>query len=123
MPSDIEIAQSTPLLPITEIAHKAGLPAQALVPYGQHKAKITLPFLRTLQGRPNGRLVLVTGISPTPAGEGKTTTTVGLGDALNRIGQRAIVCLREPSLGPVLHKGVCSQGVCRCYSSEMSRGI
>ena len=101
MPSDIEIAQSTPLLPITEIAHKAGLPAQALVPYGQHKAKITLPFLRTLQGRPNGRLVLVTGISPTPAGEGKTTTTVGLGDALNRIGQRAIVCLREPSLGPV----------------------
>ncbi|MEI7783971.1 MAG: formate--tetrahydrofolate ligase [Betaproteobacteria bacterium] len=101
MPSDIEIAQSTPLLPITDIAHKAGLPAQALVPYGQHKAKITLPFLRTLQGRPNGRLVLVTGISPTPAGEGKTTTTVGLGDALNRIGQRAIVCLREPSLGPV----------------------
>ena len=101
MPSDIEIAQSTPLLPITDIAHKAGLPAQALVPYGQHKAKISLPHLRTLEDRPNGRLVLVTGINPTPAGEGKTTTTVGLGDALNRIGERAIVCLREPSLGPV----------------------
>ena len=101
MPSDIEIAQSTPLLPITDIAHKAGLPAQALVPYGQHKAKISLPHLRTLEDRPNGRLVLVTGINPTPAGEGKTTTTVGLGDALNRIGECAIVCLREPSLGPV----------------------
>ena len=101
MPSDIEIAQSTPLLPITDIAHKAGLPTQALVPYGQHKAKISLPHLRTLEDRPNGRLVLVTGINPTPAGEGKTTTTVGLGDALNRIGERAIVCLREPSLGPV----------------------
>jgi formate--tetrahydrofolate ligase len=101
MPSDIEIAQSTPLLPITDIAQKAGLPTQALVPYGQHKAKISLPHLRTLEDRPNGRLVLVTGINPTPAGEGKTTTTVGLGDALNRIGERAIVCLREPSLGPV----------------------
>ena len=101
MPSDIEIAQSTPLLPITDIAQKAGLPTQALVPYGQHKAKISLPHLRTLEDRPNGRLVLVTGINPTPAGEGKTTTTVGLGDALNRIGGRAIVCLREPSLGPV----------------------
>ena len=101
MPSDIEIAQSTPMLPITEIAHKLGLPAQALVAYGPYKAKIALPHLRALEDRPNGRLVLVTGINPTPAGEGKTTTTVGLGDALNRIGQRAIVCLREPSLGPV----------------------
>ena len=101
MPSDIEIAQSTPLLPITQIAHQLGLPEQALVAYGPHKAKITLSHLRSLEDRPNGRLVLVTGINPTPAGEGKTTTTVGLGDALNRIGQRAIVCLREPSLGPV----------------------
>ena len=101
MPSDIEIAQSTPLQPIADIAQRLGLPPEALVPYGHHKAKITLPYLRDLESRPNGRLVLVTGINPTPAGEGKTTTTVGLGDALNRIGQRAIVCLREPSLGPV----------------------
>jgi len=101
MPSDIEIAQSTPLQPIADIAQRLGLPAQALVPYGHHKAKITLSHLRGLESRPNGRLVLVTGINPTPAGEGKTTTTVGLGDALNRIGQRTIVCLREPSLGPV----------------------
>ncbi len=101
MPTDIEIAQSTPLQPVADIARKIGLPAEALVPYGHHKAKITLSHLKTLQSRPNGRLVLVTGINPTPAGEGKTTTTVGLGDALNRIGQRAIVCLREPSLGPV----------------------
>ena len=101
MPTDIEIAQSTPLQPVADIARKIGLPAEALVPYGHHKAKITLSHLKTLQSRPNGRLVLVTGINPTPAGEGKTTTTVGLGDALNRLGQRAIVCLREPSLGPV----------------------
>ncbi len=102
MRSDIEIAQSATLRPIAEIAReRLGLPEEALVAYGRHKAKITLPHLRTLDGRPDGRLVLVTGINPTPAGEGKTTTTVGLGDALNRIGQRAIVCLREPSLGPV----------------------
>ncbi len=101
MPTDIEIAQSTPLRPIVDIASRLGLPTEALVPYGHHKAKIALPYLRTLQSRPNGRLVLVTGINPTPAGEGKTTTTVGLGDALNRLGESAIVCLREPSLGPV----------------------
>jgi len=102
MLSDIEIAQKAALLPVAQIAHeRLGLPEEALVAYGRHKAKITLPHLRTLEDRPDGRLVLVTGINPTPAGEGKTTTTVGLGDALNRIGQRAIVCLREPSLGPV----------------------
>ena len=102
MQSDIEIAQKATLLPVAQIAReRLGLPDQALVAYGHHKAKITLPHLRALEGRPDGRLVLVTGINPTPAGEGKTTTTVGLGDALNRIGQRAIVCLREPSLGPV----------------------
>ena len=102
MQSDIEIAQKATLLPVAQIAReRLGLPDEALVAYGHHKAKITLPHLRTLEGRPDGRLVLVTGINPTPAGEGKTTTTVGLGDALNRIGQRAIVCLREPSLGPV----------------------
>jgi formate--tetrahydrofolate ligase len=102
MLSDIEIAQKASLLPVAQIAReRLGLPDEALVAYGHHKAKITLPHLRSLEGRPDGRLVLVTGINPTPAGEGKTTTTVGLGDALNRIGQRAIVCLREPSLGPV----------------------
>jgi len=101
MRSDIEIAQSATLKPVTEIAQRLGLPEEALVAYGRYKAKITLPHLRTLQDRPDGRLVLVTGINPTPAGEGKTTTTVGLGDALNRIGERAVVCLREPSLGPV----------------------
>ncbi len=101
MPTDIEIAQSTPLKPIADIAGRLGLPAEALVPYGHYKAKIALPYLRSLQSRPNGRLVLVTGINPTPAGEGKTTTTVGLGDALNRLGESAVVCLREPSLGPV----------------------
>ena len=102
MRSDIEIAQSTPLRPIADIAReRLGLPDEALVPYGRHKAKVTLAHLRSLEERPNGRLVLVTGINPTPAGEGKTTTTVGLGDALNRIGERAVVCLREPSLGPV----------------------
>jgi formate--tetrahydrofolate ligase len=101
MRSDIDIAQSATLKPVTEIAERLGLPEDALVAYGRHKAKITLAHLRTLQGRAPGRLVLVTGINPTPAGEGKTTTTVGLGDALNRIGERAVVCLREPSLGPV----------------------
>ena len=102
MRSDIEIAQAATLRPIADIAReRLGLPEEALVAYGRHKAKITLTHLRTLQERPDGRLVLVTGINPTPAGEGKTTTTVGLGDALNRIGERAIVCLREPSLGPV----------------------
>ncbi len=102
MPSDIEIAQRATLQPIAELAQeRLGLPEDALVAYGRYKAKITLPCLRTLDARPDGRLVLVTGISPTPAGEGKTTTTVGLADALNRIGERAVVCLREPSLGPV----------------------
>ncbi len=102
MRSDIEIAQSTPLRPIADVAReRLGLPDDALVPFGRHKAKITLAHLRSLESRPDGRLVLVTGINPTPAGEGKTTTTVGLGDALNRLGERAIVCLREPSLGPV----------------------
>ena len=101
MRSDIDIAQAATLQPVTEIAQRLGLPEEALVAYGRYKAKITLPHLRTLQDRPDGRLVLVTGINPTPAGEGKTTTTVGLGDALNRIGERAVVCLREPSLGPV----------------------
>ena len=100
MRSDIDIADSTPLRPITEIAAAAGIPADALEPYGRTKAKIRFDFIADQAARPDGALVLVTGISPTPAGEGKTTTTIGLGDALRRIGQAAVICLREPSLGP-----------------------
>jgi len=88
--------------PIVELAHdRLAIPAQSLQPYGRYKAKVALDFIDTLRERPDGKLVLVTAISPTPAGEGKTTTTVGLGDALNRLGKRAIICLREPALGPV----------------------
>jgi len=102
MRSDIEIAQAATLRRIVDLAgERAGIPEAALDPYGRYKAKLSLDYIASLAGRPEGKLVLVTAISPTPAGEGKTTTTVGLGDALNRIGQRAIVCLREPSLGPV----------------------
>ncbi|MBX9924910.1 MAG: formate--tetrahydrofolate ligase [Hyphomicrobiaceae bacterium] len=86
--------------PIGEVAQKIGIPADALVPYGTTKAKISADFIAGLKGKPDGKLILVTAINPTPAGEGKTTTTVGLGDALNRIGKRAMSCLREPSLGP-----------------------
>ena len=100
MKTDLEIARETKLRPIGEIADKLRIPADALEPYGRHKAKIGFDFINTQQSKPDGALVLVTGISPTPAGEGKTTTTVGLGDALNRIGKRAVICLREPSLGP-----------------------
>ncbi len=100
MRSDLEIADATELRPIAEIAAAAGIPADALEPYGRTKAKVHFDFIRSVAERPDGALVLVTGISPTPAGEGKTTTTIGLGDALRRIGQRAMICLREPSLGP-----------------------
>src|SRR5207244_11055158 len=86
--------------PIGEIAGKLGIPDDELSPYGRYKAKISLDYVRSLADRPNGRLIVVTAITPTPAGEGKTTTTVGLGDALNHIGKKAILCLREPSLGP-----------------------
>jgi formate--tetrahydrofolate ligase len=100
--SDIAIARRATLRPIADLAReRLGLDPAALSNHGPFKAKLPLPLLRSLEGRPEGRLVLVTAISPTPAGEGKTTTTVGLGDALNRIGQRALIALREPSLGPV----------------------
>jgi formate--tetrahydrofolate ligase len=99
--SDIEIAQRATLRPITDIAAALGIPVDALDAYGRYKAKVSLDYLSALATRPNGKLILVTAMSPTPAGEGKTTTTVGLGDALNRIGKRAVICLREPSLGPV----------------------
>ncbi len=102
MPTDIDIAQSAQLKPIVPLAsERLGIPEALLEPYGRFKAKLSLEFAAGLAGRPDGRLILVTAISPTPAGEGKTTTTVGLGDALNHIGKRAMICLREPSMGPV----------------------
>jgi formate--tetrahydrofolate ligase len=102
MMSDIEIAQKATIKPIIELAKsKLGIDAKFLEPYGHTKAKLSLDFLNEIKNKPDGKLILVTAISPTPAGEGKTTTTVGLGDALNRIGKKTIICLREPSLGPV----------------------
>lgn len=101
MLSDIDIAQKASMKKIQEVAAGLGIPEDALEPYGRYKAKVSLPFVDSLKGRKDGKLILVTAISPTPAGEGKTTTTVGLGDALNHIGKKAIICLREPSLGPV----------------------
>ncbi len=101
MKPDIEIAQAAKLLRIHEVARKLGIDEGSLEPYGHYKGKLSLEYLKTLPDRPDARLVLVTAISPTPPGEGKTTTTVGLGDGLNAIGKKAIVCLREPSLGPV----------------------
>jgi len=101
MLSDIEIAQKAKMKPIGEVAKKLGIPDAAISPFGHYKAKVALAYIDTLKSKPDGKLVLVTAISPTPAGEGKTTTTVGLGDALNHLGKKAIICLREPSLGPV----------------------
>ena len=100
MQSDLAIARAATLRPIAEIAGRLGIPPDALEPYGRFKAKVGFPFIDSLADRPDGALVLVTGISPTPAGEGKTTTTIGLGDALNASGTRTAICLREPSLGP-----------------------
>ena len=98
--SDIEIARAASKRPIQEIGDRLGIPAESLLPYGHDKAKVSQPFIDGLAGRPDGKLILVTAINPTPAGEGKTTTTVGLGDGLNRIGKRAAICIREASLGP-----------------------
>jgi formate--tetrahydrofolate ligase len=98
--SDIEIAQAATLKPIQEIANKLGIPNDALIPYGHDKAKISAGFLKEIDKQKDGKLILVTAVSPTPAGEGKTTTTVGLGDAMNLIGKKTVMCLREPSLGP-----------------------
>ena len=99
--SDIEIAQAAKMQRIGKVADKLGIPEDQLVPYGHYKAKISLEYVDSLAKKQDGKLILVTAISPTPAGEGKTTTTVGLGDALNKIGKKAVICLREPSLGPV----------------------
>ena len=98
--NDIDIAQAATIKPIGEIADKLGIPNDALMPYGHTKAKVDLNYIDTLKDKPDGKLILVTAITPTPAGEGKTTTSVGLTDGLNRIGKKAMVCLREPSLGP-----------------------
>src|SRR5438093_3902061 len=102
MASDIEIAQKARLERISKIAlAKLGIPEEHLEPYGHFKAKVSLEYLDSLKGKKDGKLILVTAMTPTPAGEGKTTTTVGLGDALNHIGKKAAICIREPSLGPV----------------------
>jgi len=98
--SDIEIAREAKMQPITEVGAKLGIPSEQLMQYGPSKAKMSFDYLDSLKGKPDGKLILVTAISPTPAGEGKTTTTVGLGDGLNRIGKKAMIALREPSLGP-----------------------
>lgn len=99
---NIDIAQQAKLRPILQLAReRLEIPEDSLEPYGRFKAKVSLDYVRRLSGRPDGKLILVTAISPTPAGEGKTTTTVGLGDALNLIGKKTLICLREPALGPV----------------------
>ena len=101
-PSNIEIAQRASMRPVVELAReRLGIPAESLEPYGHYKAKVSLDYVAEVAPRPEGKLILTTAISPTPAGEGKTTTTVGLGDALNLLGKRAMLCLREPALGPV----------------------
>jgi formate--tetrahydrofolate ligase len=100
MSTDLEIARAATLQPIAAIAAKAGIPDAALEPYGKYKAKIATGFVAEASARPPGALVLVTGINPTAAGEGKTTTTIGLGDALAALGTRTMIALREPSLGP-----------------------
>src|SRR5258708_24095546 len=112
MASDIEIAQKARLERISRIAlAKLGIGEEHREPYGHYKAKVSLEYLDSLKPRPNAKLVLVTAMTPTPAGEGKPTTTVGLGDALNHIGKKAMICLREPSLGPVFGmKGVAAGG-------------
>jgi len=119
--SDIEIAQAATMRPILDLAReRLGIPAEALEPYGHFKAKVDLSWLDSLAGRPDGKLILVTAISPTPAGEGKTTTTVGLGDALNRIGKRTVIALREPSLGPVfgMKGGAAGGGIAQVVPME-----
>ena len=98
--SDIEIAREAKMKPIGEIANKLDIPQDALIQYGPDKAKLTFDFIKKQNRKPDGKLILVTAITPTPAGEGKTTTTVGLGDGLNKIGKKAAICIREPSLGP-----------------------
>ena len=121
--SDIEIAQAAKMQRITAIAQKLGIPEDQLVPYGHYKAKVSLDYVDSLAKKKDGKLILVTAISPTPAGEGKTTTTVGLGDALNKIGKNALICLREPSLGPVfgVKGGAAGGGYAQIVPMEIGR--
>ena len=98
--SDIEIARAATKQPIQAVGARLDIPSEALLPYGHDKAKISQDFIAAQADKPNGKLILVTAVNPTPAGEGKTTTTVGLGDGLNAIGKRAAICIREASLGP-----------------------
>ena len=100
MSSDIEIARRATFKPIQEIGEKLGITNEQLIPFGHDKAKLSMGCVESAKQQSQGRLILVTAMSPTPAGEGKTTTSVGLTDGLNRIGRKALVCLREPSLGP-----------------------
>src|SRR5476651_707210 len=101
MPSDIDIAQKAKMQRISKLAaEKLGIAEAHLEPYGHYKAKVSLAYVNSLGNKPDGKLILVSAVTPTPAGEGKTTTTVGLGDALNHLGKKAMICLREPSLGP-----------------------
>jgi len=118
--SNIEIAQAATLRPIGEIAAGLGIPSNAVIPYGGTKAKIALPYLHEIASRPPGRLILMTGTSPTPAGEGKSTTVVGLGDALTRLGEKAMICLREPAQGPVfgMKGGACGGGYAQVVPME-----
>ena len=99
--TDLEIAQECVMEPIEKVAAKIGIPADSLEHYGKYKAKLSFDYLKSIENNPHGKLVLVTAINPTKAGEGKSTTTVGLGDALNRLGKKTMMALREPSLGPV----------------------
>src|SRR5262249_33827887 len=116
--SDIEISQAAKMWPIVDVARdKLDIPAEDLIPYGLYKAKVSLDYIASLADRPDGKLILVTAITPTPAGEGKTTTTVGLGDALNEIGKKAMICIREPSLGPCF--GVKGGAAGGCHAPEV----
>ena len=98
--SDIEIARAANKKPIQEIGDKIGIPTDHLLPFGHDKAKVSAEFIKSVKDKPDGKLILVTAVNPTSAGEGKTTTTVGLGDGLNHIGKKAMICIREASLGP-----------------------
>ena len=102
MKTDIEIAQESVMQPIAEIAEKLGMSADDIELYGKYKAKLSEDYIESLEDKPEGKLVLVTAINPTPAGEGKTTVTVGLGEAMPKIGENAVIALREPSMGPVM---------------------
>ena len=112
--SDIEIARAAQKKPIFEIGDVLGIPSSELVPFGHDKAKISQNFINSVKNNADGKLILVTAINPTPAGEGKTTTTVGLGDGLNRIGKKAMICIREASLGPNfgMKGGGCRRWIC-----------